>query len=253
MPRVPAPVRIVTPKRDDAEQHEYTVRIHTAHEPSGRRTTINREAIVESAAPDTAAAAAVVHIAHTLRNEGREPPDGTRYRVSIRGDSDDMDWTLIVQHRPPAEGAGRHGADRPESTYRQRADEQAAPVRMRTAERSRPGMVISSTAEPGKDGTLYFVRIVAQKGDGQEVLPVDTEGVITAASPTLAAEDAVENFRMQMPGLIERRTPITVYQVDVVRAADDKLPYDAWHIEVIYQNKKGSIGGHTQRQPRTVH
>ena len=253
MPRVPAPIRIVTPKRDDAEQHQYTVRIHTAHEPSGRRTTINREAIVDSAAPDTAAAAAVVHIARTLRNEGREPPDGTRYQVSIHGDSENMDWTLVVQHRPPAESAGRHASDRPESTYRQRADEQAAPVRTRVAERSRPEMVIRSTAKHGDGGSLYFVKLIAQKGEGQDWLPLETEGVVTAASPTLAAEEAVENFRMQMPGLIERRSPITVYQADVVRAADENLPYDAWHIEVVYETKKGSISGRRERKQQTLH
>ena len=91
MPRVPAPVRIVTPKRGEAEHHKYAVRIHTAHEPSGRRTTINREAIVESASPEQAAAAAIVHIAHALSNEGREPPDGTRYQVSIHGESTRVD------------------------------------------------------------------------------------------------------------------------------------------------------------------
>ena len=243
MPRVPPPVRIVTPKRGEAEHHEYAVRIHTAHEPSGRRTTINREAIVESASPDTAAAAAVVHIAHTLRNEGHEPPDGTRYQVSIHGESENMDWTLVVQHRPAAEGAGRHGGGRPESTYRQRADEEGAPVRTRTAERSTPEPVIGKSNKAAEGARRYFVKLLSQKGEGHERLPLETEGVMVASSPTEAAEDAVEEFRKRMPGLIERRSPVTVYQVDVVREADESLPYDAWHIEVIYETTKGLVGG----------
>jgi len=253
MPRVPAPVRIVTPKQDDTEQHLYTVRIHTAHEPSGRRTTINREAIVESVAPATAAAAAVVHIARALRNEGREPPDGTRYQVSIHGESEKMDWTLVVQHRPPADGAGEHGTDRPESTYRQRAEEPTAPVRTRVAERSKREMIIRSSTKPGEGTSLYFVKLISQKGAGLDALPLETEGIISAQSPTLAAEDAVENFRMQMPGLIERGSHITVYQADVVRAADENLPYDAWHIEVVYESQKGSIGSRGERKPQTLH
>ena len=253
MPRVPAPVRIVTPKRGKAEHHEYAVRIHTAHEPSGRRTTINREAIVESASPEQAAAAAIVHIAHALSNEGREPPDGTRYQVSIHGESEQKDWTLVVQHHPPAEGAGRHGGGRPQSTYRQRADEDTPPVRTRTAERSRPGRVIGKDGAPAEGASRYFVRLISQKGEGHDWLPLDTDGVIIASSPTRAAEDAVEEFRSKMPGLIERRTPVTVYQVDVVRDADENLPYDAWHIEVIYETKTGCVGGRGTQLAPTVH
>ena len=253
MPRAPAPVRIVTPKHDDAEHHQYAVRIHTAHEPSGRRTTINREAVVESATPEVAAAAAVVHIAHTLRNEGREPPDGTRYQVSIHGESENMDWTLVVQHRPAADGGGRHGSGRPESTYRQRADDESGPVRTRAAERSRPETRIGTAATPGDGTSRYFVRVVSQKSGSDEWLPLDTAGEIVARSPTQAAEKAVEDFRKQMPGLIGRHSSVTVYMVDVVRAADERLPYDAWHIEVTYEAKKGPRGSRVPEAGETVH
>ena len=253
MPRAPAPVRIVTPKQDDSENREYAVRIHTAHEPSGRRTTINREAVVESATPEVAAAAAVVHIAHALRGEGREPPDGTRYQVSIHGESENMDWTLVVQHRPPADGSGRHGSGRPESTYRQRADDESGPVRTRAAERSRPETRIGTAAAPEDGGSRYFVRVVSQKSGGSEWLPVDTEGEVVARNATQAAESAVEDFRKQMPGLIGRHSPVTVYLVDVVRAGDESLPYDAWHIEVTYEAKKGPVGATVPRAGDTVH
>ncbi len=74
----------------------------------------------------------------------RSPSAATRRTWTGRWSS------LVVQHRPPGEGAGRHGTGRPESTYRQRADEQTAPVRTRVAERSRREIVIRSTAKPGE-------------------------------------------------------------------------------------------------------
>ena len=253
MPRVPAPVRIVTPKRGEAEHHEYAVRVHTAHEPSGRRTTINREAIVESATPDTAAAAAVVHIAHTLRNEGRQPPDGTRYQVSIHGESENMDWTLVIQHRPPAEGAGRHGSGRPESTYRQRADEEDAPVRTRTAERSKPEMVIGTAGTAGtptKGARRYFVKLISQKGGGCRSRPKASSSRRAPPGPPRMPS---RTSASRCPGSSSGAPPSPVYQVDVVRAADENLPYDAWHIEVIYETKKGTIGGRGVRLAPTVH
>ena len=91
------------------------------------------------------------------------------------------------------------------------------------------------------------------EGGRHERLPIETEGVVLARSATQAAEKAVEEFRTKMPALIERRTPVTVYQVDIVREADETLPYDAWHIEVVYDTKKGLVGGRGVQLRPTVH
>ena len=110
-----------------------------------------------------------------------------------------------------------------------------------------------TAATPGDGTSRYFVRVVSQKSGSDEWLPIDTAGEIVARSPTQAAEKAVEDFRKQMPGLIGRHSSVTVYMVDVVRAADERLPYDAWHIEVTCEAKKGPRGSRVSEAGETVH
>ena len=105
MPRGPEPIRIVTPQeRHDASNTEFNVRIHTAHEPSGRRRTVNLRAIVEATTPATAAALAIVHLMQVLHDKGKAPLPGTRYKITIRQSGTEKDWSETIEYAPTGEG-----------------------------------------------------------------------------------------------------------------------------------------------------
>ena len=255
MPRGPAPIRLVADvDSQTGERREYVIRIHTTLEPSGRRRTINRRLAVESADPGTAACVALAHVMGELHSGGRTPMRGTRYQTTIRDGSDGNEWQGLLDYEQGRPEAAARIAARLHSTYRERA---------RTGERPGPGpgakrpapSAPDTPAGPKRDPGMkhYLIYVRAQRIERDDAIPVDADGELDAPSALAAAEVAVEAFRNQMPGLIDKRSRRTTYQVDVVREADEQLPYEGWHIEVTYDTKHGVVGRAPTRHSDTVH
>ena len=264
MPQGPEPIRIVTPQeREDVSNTEFNVRIHTAHEPSGRRRTVNLQAIVEATTPATAAALAIVHLMQTLHDEGKDPVPGTMYRITMRQSGTEDNWSETIEYAPTGAAKPLQGKRTAEgqATYKQRAEHEAgsnraprirrdAPENESTSDWGQPGRPLDqpTTSEPA-----YFVKLLSQQTETTDALPLEAEAVVKGKSALDAAETAVEDFRGNMPGLISRQSRRTTYQVDVVREADEDLPYEGWHIEVTYDTKKGLVGRHGQPKSATIH
>ena len=262
MPREPEPVRIETPRdrRNDANV-EYTVRIHTAHEPSGRRRTVNRQAIVEATSPERAGAVAIGHLMQSENSNTKE--SGTRYNIVVTDAATKNRWKGTLEYTSAGEEPAQAGKRTAEgqSTYRQRAQHYSKPHRDETADTASRRKTRAEVIDPKSDRKnpddqtkpVYYVKLLSQQPEQGEPMPLDADATVRGGDALEAAEAAVRSFRTEMPGLVSRQGRQTTYQVDVVRQAEDNQPYEGWHIEVVYDTKSGVIGGHGHRNSDTVH
>lgn len=229
----------------DPQARRFEVRIVTIGKTP--RRTLTYHATVTAENESAAAAASILDMVELERAAGRPVTPGEAFRADV--DDGAKTWHMVAQFAPPGHRpARRQGRG---STYDDRAREEA-----RDANRQEAVERDARFAATERNGTTavrgYLVHIVEQHQPNGPAQQIDWERRLEAEGPETAAWNAVERFRLEMPGLIGKSSPTTWYHVNVVREPVDGEDCDAWEMRVEWDAKRRAISQDRDPHP-TIH
>lgn len=211
------------------------------------RRTLAYHATVTAENESAAAAAAILDMVELERAAGRPVTPGEAFRADV--DDGAKTWHIVAQFAPPGHRPARRGGRG--STYDDRAREEARDTnRQQAVERDARFAATERNGPTAVRG--YLVHIVEQHQPNGPAQQIDWKRRLEAEGPETAAWNAIERFRLEMPGLISKSSPTTWYHVNIVREPVDGQDCDAWEMRVEWDAKRRAISQDRDPHP-TIH